>query len=43
MEDGRDILVWCVKGIEFASFSHFCIRFLSCSDGVVYLVFDFII
>jgi hypothetical protein len=43
MEDSRDILVWCVKGIEFASFAHFCIRFLSYSDGVVYLVFYFII
>ena len=32
----------CVSGIEFASFYDFSIRFLNCSDIMVFFVFHFI-
>jgi len=29
----------CVRGIDFASFNSFCIRFWNCSEGVDFFVF----
>ena len=33
----------CVRGIDFADFSDFSVRFWNCLDGVVSFVFHFIV
>jgi len=33
----------CIRGINFAFFYDFSVRFCNCCDGVVFLVFHFIL